>query len=328
MHIGAPIRSRTRDGIWFISVSRRVNNADGSFAGVVVAAVEPQYLQRFFGSIKVGAAGSVTLFRRDGVLLARAPQVEGVLGRSFSSVPLMATELPRAEVGTYQTTSTVDGVARIFSYRAITGQPLVVVVGLSRDGVLAGWRTRAWTYGFVSLLFTLFIAWLGALMAREFGRRTTLNAALQASEQRFAKAFHASPAAESIADIESGEYIDVNERYAEMLGCERRDLIGRTVLELGIWTEPSRRAMLVEQLRRDSVVRDFQAGFRRRDGDERQIQMSAVITQLGRQGQTVMIGLFNDITDRLRAEREMAENERRYRMLFDANPHSMWAYDY
>jgi PAS domain S-box-containing protein len=40
-----------------------------------------------------------------------------------------------------------------------------------------------------------------------------------------------------------------------------------------------------------------------------------------------MIAILNDITDRIRSERAMAENERRYRMLFDANPHSMWVYD-
>jgi PAS domain S-box-containing protein len=327
LYIGAPILSRTR-GVWFISVSRRLSSADGSFAGVVVAAVEPGYLQRFFESIKVGSAGSVSMFRRDGTLLVRAPQVDGMLGRNFSGGSMITEQLPRSEIGTYFSTSSVDGVPRIFSYRTVPGRPLVVAVGVSRDEVLATWRLRAWTYGLVSLAFTAFIAWLGGLVVRELRRRAALNAALQSSEARFSKAFHASPAAESMADIDSGEYIDVNERYAELLGYTRGDLIGRTAFDMGVWSDPSRRGVLVEQLMRDGMVRDFHARFRRRDGDEREMQMSAVITQLGNRQQKVMISIFNDITDRLRSEREMAENERRYRMLFDANPHSMWVYDH
>src|SRR5579871_4257733 len=42
LHIGSPIRGRT-SGRWFIPVTRRFNKADGSFGGLVLAAINPQY---------------------------------------------------------------------------------------------------------------------------------------------------------------------------------------------------------------------------------------------------------------------------------------------
>ena len=44
LHIGKPLLSRSV-GVWFVSFSRRINNPDGSFGGVVVAALEPGYSQ-------------------------------------------------------------------------------------------------------------------------------------------------------------------------------------------------------------------------------------------------------------------------------------------
>jgi len=326
LYVGVPILSRT-NGAWFISVSQRIAAPDGSFAGVVVAALEPQYLQRFYQSIKVGAAGAVALFRRDGIMLARAPLVEGALGKDFRSVPLMASELPRAEVGTYHTTSTVDGVARVVSYRAVAGRPLVVLVGLGRDEVLAKWRGRAWTFGLVSFAFMLFIGWLGWIVTRELRRRAVLTMALRSSEERFSKAFHISPAAKSIASIRSGVFLDVNDRYAELFGYTRGEIIGRTAQQLGMWVEQADRARLVEHLQVHGVARDFGGSLRRKDGEIRQMQFSAVVTEFGGTDEPVLIAIFSDITDSLRAQTELADNERRYRMLFDANPQPMWVYD-
>ena len=47
LHIGPPLRSRFV-GVWFVSLSRRIDNPDGSFGGIVVAAVEPHYFKRFY----------------------------------------------------------------------------------------------------------------------------------------------------------------------------------------------------------------------------------------------------------------------------------------
>ena len=57
LHIGKPLLSRSV-GVWFVSFSRRINNPDGSFGGVVVAALEPGYLKGFYKDLVAGEGWS------------------------------------------------------------------------------------------------------------------------------------------------------------------------------------------------------------------------------------------------------------------------------
>jgi signal transduction histidine kinase len=52
---------------------------------------------------------------------------------------LFARHLPSAGSGTFEERSPVDGVNRIFSYRALAPLPVIVVVGISKATVLADW---------------------------------------------------------------------------------------------------------------------------------------------------------------------------------------------
>src|SRR6185503_7129178 len=64
LYVDRPVLSR--HGVWFIGVSRRIEARGGGFGGVVVAALEPKYLQRFYESINVGKEGVVGLYHADG----------------------------------------------------------------------------------------------------------------------------------------------------------------------------------------------------------------------------------------------------------------------
>ena len=230
LHISPPLMSRTQH-IWFISMSRRLSRADGSFAGVAVAAVEPQYLERFYQSINVGAAGVVSLLLRDGIMLVRSPAVDGATGKNFRDSPLFVTQLPKAEVGTYQAPSLVDSTTRIFSYRALPGRPLVVVIGLDRDEVLSKWSSRARTYGLVSTALMLIIAWLGYLVFRELRRRDLLTSELQLSEERYRRALDGMMEGCQIVGFD-WRYRYVNDTLVQHGRIARSELLGRTMMEV------------------------------------------------------------------------------------------------
>src|SRR5262249_45555657 len=126
---------------------------------------------------------------------------------------------------------------------------------------------------------------------------------LRASEARFAKAFNANPHPMSLATLEDGRIIEVNESFIEMSGYPRPDLIGRSSVEL-IWDLPIARSELIKQVRERGVVRNIEAKIRTRSGSSRIVLLSSLAVEIG--GQSCLLSVSNDITERRRAEEEVS----------------------
>ncbi|WP_237051422.1 PAS domain S-box protein [Magnetospirillum sp. ME-1] len=97
---------------------------------------------------------------------------------------------------------------------------------------------------------------------------------LRVSEEKFAKAFQASPDAMVISATKDGRYIELNDAFSAMLGYSRDEFMGHTALDLGVWAEPEDRARLVRLIRRDGQVSDFGTRLRRKDGRTFDVQIS------------------------------------------------------
>lgn len=179
MYIDPPILSRL--GVWFVGVSRRVEHADGSFAGVVAAGVEPLYFDQFYESIEVGREGVVALMRTDGSFITRAPAGEKL--RSLKLEPPPRFVAASSDSGTYRAVSSVDGIERIYSYRKKKDRPLVVLVGLGVDESLASWRDAVVAQSLGAAAFIAMIAWLGILVLRELRRRKRAQALAEGQNQ-------------------------------------------------------------------------------------------------------------------------------------------------
>lgn len=91
-------------------------------------------------------------------------------------------------------------------------------------------------------------------IVRDVTEREQAAEGLRKSEERFSKAFHCSPLANTISTEGEGRYLDVNEAFLKMLRYERRDVIGRTAAELGFWIEPSHRMEMLRQLEKNGQV--------------------------------------------------------------------------
>lgn len=139
-HIAPPIRSRTT-GDWIIPVSRRLEDAQGNFAGVAVATVSIDYLQRFYATFDVREHGSINLVLNNGMLVLHSPYDEKVIGSSIAQGVIFRELLPQSPSGTQMLTSIVDGVERLYSYRQIQDYPLVSIAALAKQDILADWRS-------------------------------------------------------------------------------------------------------------------------------------------------------------------------------------------
>ncbi len=135
LFISKPVLGRVSQ-VWTIQFTRKLRDAKGQFAGVLVASVDPHLLSRLYNSIDVGKSGAITLWGTDGAVRARSGMSSDVLGRTLSP-PAVQHALAGVSSGTYENTSVVDGVTRLISFRAIPDYPLVVSVALGLDELLA-----------------------------------------------------------------------------------------------------------------------------------------------------------------------------------------------
>ena len=126
---------------------------------------------------------------------------------------------------------------------------------------------------------------------------------LRASEERFAKAFHANPHPMSLAALDDGRIIEVNESFLALSGYSRPELVQSAFAEL-LWQMKLSRAQLIELVEKEGLVRDLDARLRTRDGSARQVLLSSLIVDIA--GQRCLLSVANDITERRQAEEQVS----------------------
>jgi PAS domain S-box-containing protein len=134
---------------------------------------------------------------------------------------------------------------------------------------------------------------------------------LRESEEKFAKAFRASPFPLSISDLETGRYIDVNAGFERISNCARDEIIGRTSTELGFWKNRADRDKLVQLLLRDGSVRDMEINFVSRSG--RIVIARCSCERLEIAGRTCIVNVLEDVTEQRETERQRAALESQLR---------------
>lgn len=141
LHISGPLKSRSR-GVWFVSLSRRIQSADGKFAGIVVAAVEPLYFESLYQRLWVGK-GEIALLLDQGTMLARSPMVEQAVGESFGDIEIFRTLLRGKNPNVAWIKNPVDEDVRVIGYQRLESAPIVLLVTLNGADFMRPWRSHA-----------------------------------------------------------------------------------------------------------------------------------------------------------------------------------------
>lgn len=160
VHIGSPILSPVTDA-WVIPVSKRFSHPDGRFAGVVIADISMEYFQHFYRDIELGPRGVIFIAFEDGSILTRHPFSKPVIAARQPSSIVESTYFSSRPAGSFETRSLVDDVTRLYSFRHLDNYPLIAAVGLSREDVLAGWRTDMLAYAAFLVMLALILGFLG-----------------------------------------------------------------------------------------------------------------------------------------------------------------------
>ncbi len=145
-------------------------------------------------------------------------------------------------------------------------------------------------------------------IARDVTERKRAEAALRASEAKFAGAFDASPSPMVIMTLQDGIFVEVNASFLHTFGYRRDELIGRPMGEFGIWDDPDDGRAALEKVRRDGSVTNEELEFRTRSGDRRIGLYSAERIELG--GEPYLLALINDITERRALEAQLRQAQK------------------
>jgi diguanylate cyclase (GGDEF)-like protein len=156
-------------GAYAIVLSRRISDADGNFAGVVAGAIRFSYFHELFGRLRLTPNETITVFRRDGVVIMRTPFDLDVIGSSAKNSQIMRSVLGMSN-GSYSGIGGLDKVDRLYVWRD-SGKPLIVVVGKPWAGIFALWQKQALRIGGIMLALVAFITAVTLFLAREISRR-------------------------------------------------------------------------------------------------------------------------------------------------------------
>jgi signal transduction histidine kinase/DNA-binding NarL/FixJ family response regulator len=163
LFISRPVFGRASEK-WSLQLSRRITASDGSFAGIMVASLDPFYFSHSFDDLDVGRHGLVAMFGRDGILRARSGLDDKIIGRDVSNT-LTFRAAAKASQGFLIDTSPVDGVRRLLSYRSVAGYPLVVLAGFDEAEFLADTLALRREYIIVASAATAMLLMMGMLVA-------------------------------------------------------------------------------------------------------------------------------------------------------------------
>ncbi len=160
------------------------------------------------------------------------------------------------------------------------------------------------------------------MVAHDITRRRRMEASLRLSEEKFSKAFRASPDAIMLSCLESGVFLDVNHSFEEIFGYQARAVIGKSSLDVGLWLNAEDRVAMLNALHRDGEVQNMEFQFATAGGEQRDVEFSAELITL--QGENYLLAVVHDITRRKRTLQALEEAQAKSeRLLLNILPSSI-----
>ena len=135
------VRGRITGG-WATIIAHKLTGPKGEFIGIVTRTIVPATFEKYFASVVLREGAAISMYRRDGTLLARYPHIEHMIGSNVRASDIYSyISLPLGR-GTIRLTSPIDGRERLASANSLRSFPIAIVASLTVDSALADWREQ------------------------------------------------------------------------------------------------------------------------------------------------------------------------------------------
>ena len=274
-HVGPPVKSLISNTYRF-TLSQRINNSSGSFAGIVVVTFNVNYLEKLYEEIVSGVNGRVSLVSLDGDYLVFIPSDERVYSGSKKTAGFFRKRVAQIPADTYHNpSSNIASEYRIVSYNRLANYPVVAIVSFGKDKAMEGWRQST----IIRVIVLLGLCGIATIMSyfllRGLRERETSNcimaeqqAELINSENKLRVLFESSSAG-IITTSPDGAISNANGRMTEMLGYSVEELIGTNILAyLHLDQRGTGENLMRQLLNKETDQIAYELNFIRKDGTE------------------------------------------------------------
>jgi diguanylate cyclase (GGDEF)-like protein/PAS domain S-box-containing protein len=312
LRINEPLQSRLT-GRSTIILSKRIDRQDGSFGGVLTAAIDSDYFNGFYRTFQLGPDGSVSLLRDDGVVLIRWPASDR--STDLSGTELFSKLLKQSPAGYHKIQSPFDGIEKYLGYEKTPHFPMVVTVAMSEEWLLSDWWKTLRTDASVATVLLCMILLLATVLFSQFRFRMKTERTLREREAHYR--LLANNIADIIILIDSRSLLRyVSQSVEPVLGLRPDDLLGKSCFDM-IHPE-DRESVRSATARLSGIDTVSTVVFRTWRGDgtlawvESKFKLAALPNDPAQREFLCVIG---DITERKRMEDELTQLNRRLTQL-------------
>jgi diguanylate cyclase (GGDEF)-like protein len=196
---------------WITIISHRLTGPKGEFLGIVTRTIEPATFEKYFASVTLRDGAAISAYRRDGILLARYPRVEHMIGSAARDTASFRRTYSLSGRGTVRVTSSVDGQDRLASANELQGFPIAIIASITVDAALADWREQTRFLILIAALSAVAIATMLSFFVRKLMEQH------RTEKQRLDTAIN--NMSQGLLLYDSSEHLVVcNQRYISMYG--------------------------------------------------------------------------------------------------------------
>lgn len=144
---------------------------------------------------------------------------------------------------------------------------------------------------------------------------------LHQSEERFSSLFRLSPDSIVLSELESGVIVDVNDTFTENHGFERDEVLGKTIAEVGLYTDDKDREEIMERVKAEGQALNYEARGRNKYGDDVILSLSSQVMEIGERRYRMTVA--RDVTASVLAQEALSASEEKFRSIVESSPMGM-----